>query len=123
MDNLDQLLDQQQRRVMVSSDSSDDQEEMFKDAASYAGIILADVKYREHLMAKGRALYDAQKFKEAKVAFLALKENDLGAPGPVSVQPANNLSACMLRLGDHEGALQNTDAVLKVRCCRYRWAP
>ena len=108
---------------MVSGDSSD---EDYKDAAKYAGIVpedLEDTDRINNLVAKARALYNAGDYNAAVLAFREAQECDPQAPG--RYQHANNLSACMLRLEDYEGALKYTKLVLTVRVTiaesRHHW--
>ena len=107
---------------MVSCDSSD--EDCYQDAAKYAGITPEDSdKHRvdtsvdkdrvDILVAKARALYNAGDYKAAGIAFLQAEECDPLAPG--RWKHANNVSACMLRLGDNEATLEHTKRVLEVR--------
>lgn len=119
---MDSVVAQVPRRVMVSCDSSD--EDCYQDAAKYAGITPEDSdKHRvdtsvdkdrvDILVAKARALYNAGDYKAAGIAFLQAEECDPLAPG--RWKHANNVSACMLRLGDNEATLEHTKRVLEVR--------
>lgn len=107
---------------MVCCDSSD--EDCYIDAAKYAGITpegadkdridpLVDKDRVDTLVAKARALYSAGDYNAAGIAFLQAEECDPLAPG--RWKHANNVSACMLRLGDNEATLKHTKRVLEVR--------
>lgn len=111
---LDSVEEQVPRRVMVTYEeyeSSD--EEDYKDAAKYAGIVPEDSDNVYTLAAKGRAQYDAGDYSAAKMTFLQADQLEPLAPG--RFKHLNNASACMLQLEDYEGAMEYTKRVLEVR--------
>lgn len=88
-----------------------------KVAPQHAGVGAVDTDDFWKLMAIGRALYEARDFEAAKLNFHKAVDivHDSQIPGHSRTKAVNNLSACLLQLGDHNGVLQCAQDVLKVR--------
>lgn len=101
--------------VVIESEKWQEENEC-EEAEKHVGSPSVNATGIESLMKKGRALYEAQDFEAAKTNFQeAVKKGEVANLSKYLLLPAmNNVAACSLRLGDHEGVLASTEHVLEV---------
>lgn len=102
---------------MVIIESEEWQEDYeYEEAEKHVGTPSVNTAVIESLMKEGRALYEAQYFEAARTNFEeAVKKGEVADLSTDFSLPAmNNVAACSLRLGDHEGVLTSTERVLSV---------
>lgn len=87
-----------------------------KEAGKHVGTPSVNTADFKSLMKEGRTLYEAQHFEAARTNFQeAVKKGEIADLSTDLLLPAmNNVTACSLRLGDHEGVLTSTDNVIEV---------